>query len=128
VETFRCETCELDLNSTVQYESHMAGIKHKEKLQQLEMKKNFRGRGGGFEGFGPPMFPMGGGFPPPMFGGMPPPPFMMEEPWFGGGGGGGGGPMHRPPFAMRGMRPHHHPYMTPPHRGRGRGRGRGGRN
>lgn len=117
-ETFRCDVCKLDLNSTVQYQSHMDGVKHKEKMEEQARSPRGRGRfrgGPPFLGNRPP-FPAGGGFPPPH--GMP---FMMDDPWLGYGS--GFGPMHRPP-PPRGFRPYH-PYMSP--RARGRGLSRGGR-
>lgn len=117
-ETFRCDVCKLDLNSTVQFQNHMDGSKHKEKVDEQAVRNSIpRGRGR-FRG-GPPFL----GNRPPFPGGqfMPPGmhrPMMMDDPWFGS----GFGPMHHPP--PRGFRPHH-PYMSP--RARGRGSRRGGR-
>ena len=99
-ESYRCDTCNLDLNSEFQYNSHIDGSKHKEKLAQKEARRQAqaRGRGGGMMRGGRMRGMMGfrgRGLPPsvgmrPPFHGLPPfhgpVPFLgrrpaLDEPW-----------------------------------------------
>jgi len=81
-ETYRCDTCKLDLNSAFQYNSHMEGSKHKEKMEKQVKKKRakteFRyGRGSPAEHFIPP-FGNRALYPGHFNGARPP---MHSEPW-----------------------------------------------